>query len=185
MRAGAPCACWSAGSLVFSAEPGTTAARSPALGESSPPVGPQRFKAVPWHKAIGVTILALVLVRLFWRWTHPAPPLPTSLPAWERYAAHASHWALYALMIAVPLSGFLMSSALGFSTVVFGLRLPDLLERNRELGDSLKTLHFFLNKALLAVIALHFAAALKHHFIDRDGVLLRMLPWRSNSRSKP
>lgn len=149
------------------------------------PVGPQRFKAVPWHKAIGVTILALVLVRLFWRWTHPAPPLPASLPTWERYAAHASHWVLYALMIAVPLTGFLMSSALGFSTVVFGLRLPDLLERNRELGDSLKTVHFFLNKTLLALIALHFAAALKHHFIDRDGILLRMLPWRPKNGGKP
>ncbi len=148
------------------------------------PIGPQRFRAVPWHKAIGVTILVLVILRLAWRWRHPAPPLPPTMPAWERYAAHASHWLLYLLMLAVPLSGFLMSSALGFSTVVFGLKLPDLLERNRELGDTLKTVHFFLNKSLLALIALHFAAALKHYFIDRDCVLQRMLPWRLNTVEK-
>ena len=149
------------------------------------PVGPQRFKAVPLHKMIGVTILALVLVRLLWRLTHPAPPLPATMPAWERYAAHASHWALYLLMIVVPLSGYLMSSALGFPTIVFGVRLPDLLERNRELGDTLKTVHFFLNKTLLAVIALHFAAAMKHHFFDRDDVLRRMLPRIFSKVSRP
>lgn len=148
------------------------------------PIGPQRFKAVPWHKAIGVTIFAVVILRLLWRWRHPAPALPAGMPAWERHAAHASHWALYLLMIVVPLSGYLMSSALGFATVVFGVRLPDLLERNRELGETLKTVHFFLNKTLLAVIALHFAAALKHHFIDRDDVLRRMLPWRARPPEK-
>lgn len=148
------------------------------------PVGPQRFKAVPLHKMIGVTLLVLALARLLWRVTHPAPPLPASMPAWERCAAHASHWALYVLMIVVPLSGYLMSSAFGFSTVYFGLRLPDLLERNRELGDTLKAVHFFLNKTLLALIALHFAAALKHHFFDRDDVLRRMLPWRSRTLEK-
>ncbi len=148
------------------------------------PVGPQRFRAVPWHKAIGVTILVLVVLRLLWRWRHPAPPLPATMPDWERNAAHASHALLYALMFAVPLSGFLMSSALGFSTVVFGLTLPDLLERNRELGDTLKMVHFFLNKSLLALIALHAAAALKHFFLDRDGVLQRMLPWRSSTLEK-
>ena len=141
------------------------------------PIGPQRFRAVPWHKAIGVVIFLLVSVRLLWRWRHPAPPLPAGMPAWERIAAQASHWLLYLLMFAVPLSGFLMSSALGFSTVVFGVRLPDLLERNRELGDTLKAVHYFLNKTLLVLVLLHFAAALKHYLIDRDDVLQRMLPW--------
>ena len=148
------------------------------------PLGPQRFRAVPLHKAIGITIFALVLIRLLWLWRHPAPPLPASMPAWERYAAHASHWMLYLLMIVVPLSGFLMSSALGFSTVIFGVRLPDLLERNRELGDTLKAVHFFLNKTLLVLIAVHIGAALKHFFIDRDAVLHRMLPWRTRSLEK-
>jgi cytochrome b561 len=149
------------------------------------PVGPQRFRAVPWHKAIGITIFALVFIRLLWRLTHPAPSLPAAMPAWERHAAHASHWGLYLLMFAVPLSGWLMSSALGFSTVVFGIRVPDLLERNRELGDILKTVHYFLNKTLLLLIVLHFAAALKHYFIDRDDILQRMLPWRTQVLEKP
>ena len=149
------------------------------------PIGPQRFRAVPWHKAIGIMIFALLLARLAWRLRHPAPPLPATMPAWERVAAHASHVLLYALMFVVPLSGFLMSSALGFSTVVFGVKLPDLLERNRELGDTLKAVHFFLNKTLLVLIALHLAAALKHYFIDRDGVLQRMLPWRTRTPENP
>ena len=107
------------------------------------------------------------------------------LPEWGGVvAALGPGQPLYLLMFVVPLSGYLMSSALGFSTVVFGVRLPDLLERNRELGDTLKTVHFFLNKTLLAVIALHFAAALKHYFIDRDGVLQRMLPGRPTALEK-
>lgn len=140
------------------------------------PIGPQRFRAVPWHKAIGITILALLVLRLAWRLWHPAPALPATMPAWERHAAHVSHWLLYLLMLAVPLSGWLMSSALGFSTVVFGWTLPNLLERDRALGDALKTAHYFLNKTLLALILLHVAAALKHAFLDRDGVMQRMLP---------
>jgi cytochrome b561 len=149
------------------------------------PVGPQRFRAVPWHKAIGITIFALVFIRLIWRLGHPVPPLPASMPTWERVIAHASHWGLYLLMFAVPLSGWLMSSALGFSTVVLGMKVPDLLERNRELGDTLKTVHYFLNKTLLLLIVLHFAAALKHYFIDRDDILQRMLPWRTRTPEKP
>lgn len=149
------------------------------------PVGPQRFRAVPWHKVIGITVLVFVVVRLLWRLRNPPPPMPAAMPAWERNAAHATHVALYALMLAVPLSGWLMSSALGFSTVVFGLKLADLLERNRELGDTLKTVHYFLNKTLLALVVLHIAAALKHRFIDRDGVLHRMLPWAQRTPEKP
>ncbi len=139
----------------------------------------QRLRVVPLHKSIGVVIFFLVVVRLAWRWTHPAPALPYSMPAWERHAARVTHWLLYVLMIAVPLSGWLMSGALGIATVPFGLaRLPDLIARDRELGETLKIVHFALNKTLLALIAMHAAAALKHYFVDRDGVLERMLPSR-------
>lgn len=139
----------------------------------------QRLRTVSLHKSIGVTIFLFVLVRLVWRWTHSAPTLPDSMPAWERHAAITAHWLLYTLMVAVPVSGWLMSGALGVATVPFGLaRLPDLVERNRELGETLKIVHFVLNKSLLALIVLHVAAALKHFFIDRDGVLQRMLPMR-------
>ena len=137
----------------------------------------QRLRTVSLHKAIGVTIFVLVLLRLAWRWTHPAPALPGSMPAWEQHVARAAHWLLYVLMIAAPISGWVMSGALGVATVPFGLvRIPDMIGRDRELGESLKLLHFALNKALLGLIVLHAAAALKHFFIDRDGVLQRMLP---------
>lgn len=140
-------------------------------------VSPQRIRMVGWHKTVGITILALAFLRLAWRFASPPPALPASTPAWERAAAHGSHWLLYLLMFAVPVSGWLMSSALGFATVYLGIvRLPDLLTRDRELGETLKLVHFWLNKGLLALIVLHAAAALKHHFRDRDDVMRRMLP---------
>lgn len=141
------------------------------------PVSPQRIRDTALHKSIGVTIFLLTALRLLWRQLNPPPPLPASMPAWEKAAAGASHTLLYLLVLAVPASGWLMSSALGFPTRLFGLaQLPDLIERNRELGEFLKQVHFLLNKSLLALVALHVAAALKHHLVDRDGVLLRMLP---------
>jgi cytochrome b561 len=92
-------------------------------------------------------------------------------------AAHAGHFMLYALMIAIPLSGWLMSSAKGFQTVWFGvLPIPDLLAKNKELGDLLALVHKSLNLLFIAVIAGHIGAALKHHLIDKDDILIRMLP---------
>ena len=92
-------------------------------------------------------------------------------------AAHAGHFALYALMIAIPLSGWLMSSAKGFQTVWFGvLPIPDLLDKNKALGDLLAVVHMGLNLLFVAVIAGHIGASLKHHFIDKDDILTRMLP---------
>jgi cytochrome b561 len=94
----------------------------------------------------------------------------------ERFAAHAGHLLLYVLMFAIPLSGWLMSSAKGFQTVWFGvLPIPDLLARDKALGDLLQTLHLGLNWLLIAVLLGHIGAALKHHFLDRDDVLNRML----------
>jgi cytochrome b561 len=99
------------------------------------------------------------------------------MPAWETAAARGSHLLLYLLLFAVPLSGWLMSSAKGFQTVWFGvLPLPDLLEKNPALGETLAQLHATLNYLFLGVIGLHVAAALKHHFLDRDDVLARMVP---------
>ncbi len=148
------------------------------------PVSPQRIRYVALHKSVGLTIFLLTALRLLWRHLHPAPPLPESMPAWEKTASGAAHALLYVLVLAVPVSGWIMSSALGFPTRFFGLaQLPDLLDKNRELGEFLKQVHFLLNKALLALIALHVAAALKHHLLDRDAVLLRMLP-RAAVRNK-
>lgn len=141
------------------------------------PLSPRRLAIYSYHKWAGVTVLLLLLLRLYWRLTHRPPGLPASMPAWEVTVAHAAHWLLYALMLAVPLSGWLMSSAKGFPVVYFGvLPLPDLVAKDKALGELLQNLHGVLAYALLVLVVLHVAAALKHHFIERDDVLARMLP---------
>jgi cytochrome b561 len=141
------------------------------------PLSPQKLQLYSWHKWGGVTAFLLVLVRLLWRATHPAPALPVSMSPLMQRAAHMGHAALYLLMIAIPLSGWLMSSAKGFQTVYFGvLPIPDLLEKSKELGDALKEVHETLNWLLVLTVLGHVAAALKHHFIDKDGLLARMSP---------
>ncbi len=141
------------------------------------PLSPEKLKLYSWHKWAGVTAFLLVWLRLFWRVTHRPPALPESMPKTTQLAAHAGHFMLYVLMIAIPLSGWLMSSAKGFQTVWFGvLPIPDLLDKNKETGDLLQTLHMGLNLLFVAVIAGHIGAALKHHFIDKDDILTRMLP---------
>ena len=141
------------------------------------PLSPTKLQLYSWHKWAGVSLFALILVRLLWRATHAAPPPPIHMPALQRLAASATHWALYALMIAVPISGWLMSSAKGFQTVWFGIvPLPDLLAKDAALGDLLKEVHEALNLTMLGLVLLHAAAALKHHFLDHDDVLTRMLP---------
>lgn len=141
------------------------------------PLSPWKLKIYSWHKWAGVTAFLLVLARLAWRFTHRPPPLPAAMPALARWAAHAGHGLLYLLMIAIPLSGWLMSSAKGFQTVYFGvLPLPDLLDKNKELGDLLKNVHEALNVLLAFVVVGHAGAAIKHHLIDKDDVLTRMLP---------
>ncbi len=142
-------------------------------------LSPTRLQLFSWHKWAGVTVFMLVVVRLAWRITHRPPALPAHMSALERFAAHAGHHLLYVLMFAIPLSGWLMSSAKGFQTVWFGvLPLPDLLTKDKALGNLLETVHVVLNYTLIAVLLGHVGAALKHHFIDRDEVLTRMLPRR-------
>ncbi|KAF0164141.1 MAG: cytochrome b561 [Rhodocyclaceae bacterium] len=142
------------------------------------PLSPQKLKLYSWHKWAGVTIFLFVMLRLVWRLSHRPPEMPAGMPAWQRKAAEATHVMLYLLMLAVPLSGWLMSSAKGFQTVWFGvLPLPDLLDKNKELGDLLQEVHELLNFGMAALVIAHLGAALKHHFIDRDDVLARMLPF--------
>ncbi len=127
-----------------------------------------------------MTAFTLVVVRLAWRVTHRPPALPDHMSALERFAAHAGHHLLYVLMVAIPLSGWLMSSAKGFQTVWFGvLPIPDLLAKDKALGDLLRTVHMILNFVLIAVLLGHIGAALKHHFINKDDVITRMLPRRA------
>ncbi len=141
------------------------------------PLSPEKLRLYSYHKWIGVTIFALVLFRLLWRLGHRPPPPPPSMPAWQRRAATVTHAMLYALTLAIPVSGWLMSSASGFQVVYLGiLPIPDLLAKDKVLADQLKGAHEFLNLFMLALVVLHVAAALKHHLLDRDDVLARMFP---------
>ena len=140
-------------------------------------LSPTKLKLYSYHKWAGITLLLFALARLAWRVGHPAPELPEGMPAIQRLAAHAAHWVLYGLMLGIPLSGWLMSSAKGVQTVYFGMiPLPDLLSKNKELGNLLQGVHAWLNYMLAAIVVIHIAAALKHHFINKDNVLTRMLP---------
>jgi len=143
------------------------------------PLSPWKLQIYSWHKWAGVSAFLLVLARLAWRFTHRPPALPYNMSKAMAFAAHAGHAILYLLMIAIPLSGWLMSSAKGVQTIYFGvLPIPDLLTKNKELGELLREVHEILNFTLLAVVIGHAGAALKHHLINKDDILLRMLPRR-------
>ena len=141
------------------------------------PLSPEKLQFYAWHKWAGVTVFLLVLFRLYWRVTHRPPALPESMPRPLQRVAHAGHFIIYILMIAIPLSGWLMSSAKGFQTVWFGLvPIPDLIGKDKECGDLLAAVHQSLNLLFIAVLVGHIGAALKHHFVDKDDILTRMLP---------
>ena len=139
------------------------------------PLSPQKLELYAWHKWMGVTVFLLVWLRLAWRVTHRPPALPKTLSPVMRVAAHAGHAVLYVLMVVIPLSGWLMSSAKGFQTVWFGvLPIPDLVGRDKALGDVLQETHEALNLLLMLTLGGHLAAALWHHFVVKDDTLRRM-----------
>jgi cytochrome b561 len=140
------------------------------------PLSPTRLKLYNWHKWAGITILSLSALRLLWRLSH-RPPADPAMPVWQARAAHGVHAALYALFFAVPLVGWAYSSAAGFPIVVFGiLPLPDFVAPDKALADLIKPWHGTLAWALALLVAAHVAAALKHQFVDRDGLINRMRP---------
>jgi len=139
--------------------------------------GMQKLATLARHKSFGITILALAALRLAWRWLNPTPDLPPTLKPYERTLARVTHALLYVLLFAMPLSGWMMSSARGFPVSWFGFfQLPDLVPKNKALYEALLDTHGVLACVLVAVVVLHVAAALKHHFVLRDDVLRRMLP---------
>lgn len=145
-------------------------------------LSPLKLKLYAWHKWVGMTVLFLLplrlLLRLVDRLDHAAGLLP-----WEARASVATHAALYLLMLAVPMLGWLQSSAAGFSVVWFEvLPLPDLVGKDKALADIFKELHEGSVNLLVTLVALHAAAALYHQHVRHDGVLARMVPWmRSKS----
>jgi len=145
------------------------------------PLSPQKLQYYSWHKWAGITLLGLVSLRLIWRLVvRPSALLPG--PAWHQKLAHLLHSLLYILMFAIPLSGWMMSSASGFPVVLFGVwQLPDLVPKDKQLFETLKEVHEALNTGLLVLVIVHVGAALKHQFVDRDATLGRMLPWLEKS----
>ena len=142
------------------------------------PFTPRKLQWYQWHKWIGITVFLVTCLRLAWRSIDPPPPA-VAMARWQRSAAATTHALMYALLLAIPISGWVYSSATGVQVVYLGLiPLPDLVEKDRTLGDALKVVHVTLNFVLFSLVGLHIAAALKHHFVDRDTVLKRMLPGR-------
>jgi len=141
------------------------------------PISPRKLHWYLWHKTIGITVFLLTSARLGWRAFHPPPP-QVPMPRWQQRATSLSHAALYTLLFLIPISGYLYSSATGVQVVWMGMvPLPDLVPKDKALGDALRIVHVTLNSLLVAVVCVHVAAALRHHFVDRDTVLARMLPF--------
>ncbi|PVZ71961.1 cytochrome b [Pelagibaculum spongiae] len=140
------------------------------------PLGLEKLKQINLHKALGVTVFALVLIRLIWKLSNPSVKAPPGQPKWQQRAAEAAHWSLYGFMLAMPISGWVMSTAAGYPVSYFGLaKFPLLFEKNKQLQDIGHVVHEFASWAFIAVLVAHVGAALYHHFVVKDEVLKRML----------
>lgn len=141
------------------------------------PNNPTKVKVYALHKSIGLSVLALVGARLLWRLFHRPPAPVPGMPRWQHVAAVGTHWAMYALLFAIPVSGWAYNSAANFPLQWFGLfNLPGLVAADLDAKPFWKAVHWWSFCALAALVAVHAAAALKHHYLDRDATLERMLP---------
>jgi cytochrome b561 len=151
--------------------------------EDDLPIGAHKLALLARHKSVGMTILMLAILRLLWRLWNPPPALPSGMKPIERILARASHYTFYALLFAMPITGWMMSSAKNYSVSWFGLfTWPDLIGKNEATFDLLHSTHEILSDVLFAVAVLHILAALKHHFWNKDNVLLRMLPFTKSEK---
>jgi cytochrome b561 len=149
-----------------------------------PGITPTKLRYYSWHKWLGVTLFGLAVLRVAWCATHRSPALPPGMPGWQRAAAHGTHLLLYLLMFAVPLTGYLFSCAANVPVVYLGLvRLPMLIGPDPVMKPILRALHVALNYTLAALVAAHMLAAFKHQWLDRDGLLARMIPLLKRGRS--
>lgn len=147
------------------------------------PLGPRKFDLYQLHKSMGLTIFGLAVLRLTWRLFSPAPPLPASMPRWEKVAARSSHGLLYGLIFLQPIIGYLQSNAANFPIVLWGVvPIPAILPENEALAETLVVVHSYGAIALAVVVLVHISAALRHHFWLKDDVLRRMLPQATTGR---
>ena len=147
------------------------------------PLGMRKLALLARHKSFGMTILMLSVLRLLWRLFHRPPELPAGMSKPERFLARGTHLLFYILLFAMPLTGWMMSSAKNYSVSWFGrFTWPNLISPNEQAFDLLKSIHETLSDVLLAVVILHIVAALKHHFWNKDDVLIRMLPFTKSEK---
>jgi cytochrome b561 len=141
---------------------------------------PLKLRLFNWHKWVGVTVLALMLVRSFWRLTH-RPPAPLPMPAWQHLSSRVVHALLYVMLLVQPLTGWIYSNASGIPIVYLGLiPLPNLVNKDKALDVFAKEIHDAGGWVLAVLIGLHLLAAIKHYYYDRDDTLRRMLRWQSS-----
>jgi cytochrome b561 len=141
------------------------------------PLSPEKLRYYAWHKWIGITVFLVAAARLVWRTRMPPPPFPDTMPRWQARAARTVHALLYVLMLAIPISGWIYSSATGVSVSYLNLvPLPNLVAKDKALASALLGVHQGLNLTLAAALLLHVSAAVWHQWIVRDGMLSRMLP---------
>src|SRR5277367_1736835 len=149
-----------------------------AISADDLPIGAHKLALLARHKSFGMTVLMLAILRLLWRLKNPPPGLPDGMTHLERVLARITHAAFYALLFAMPMTGWLMSSAKNYSVSWFGLfTWPNLIGKNEAAFDLLRSTHDILSDVLFVIAVLHILAALKHHFWNKDDVLLRMLPF--------
>lgn len=140
------------------------------------PVSPAKFDLFVWHKSFGVTILLLAALRLAWRLGNPPPDLPSDIPAHEQRLAQVSHILLYTLMLIVPASGWVVADTSRIPFRIFwSIPTPNLMDANKQASELAAGIHKALVVLLVIAVALHVAAALRHHFVKRNDVLRRML----------
>lgn len=141
------------------------------------PNGPDKIATYALHKSIGISILALVLLRLCWRLYAGAPEAVAGTPHWQERIASLTHWALYALLLAMPLSGWVVNSSAGFPLQWFGLlNLPAIAGKDHDLHELAEEIHELLFWIMVTLVVAHAAAAFHHHLFQRDTTLARMLP---------
>jgi cytochrome b561 len=149
------------------------------------PIGVHKLALLARHKSFGMTVLVLAIVRLLWRLRNPPPQLPDGMAPAERMLARATHAAFYVLLFAMPLTGWMMSSAKNYSVSWFGVfTWPNLIGKNETAFELLRSTHHVLGYILFSIAILHVLAALKHHFWNKDDVLVRMLPFSGLRNSK-
>lgn len=142
------------------------------------PLSPAKLALFKWHKSLGLLLFAWVILWLAWRAARRTPALPEGTPSYERWATYLAHSVLFAVMIAMSLSGWIINSAANFPLEWFGLfRVPQIVQADKGLESQAELVHLALFWTLLGVLAIHIAAALWHHFVRRDDVLRRMLPF--------